>query len=612
MAPLLSADSHRAQTRYSAAEFFKTITLLGASVNYNANSVLVTHDGDGVYNLYRYPFGGGDAEQLTRSNSEPIIGIGYFPLDDRILYTADQGGNERHHLYVRELDGSITDLTPVNRVKAVFLCWQQDHSSFFILSNERDEKTFDVYRYDTADYSRTRVYENSRNFNIGVISPNGRWLTLTQETSNADSNIYLVDLHSKQQIPNLLTPHQGDVQHHSYTFTPNSKHLIYATDEYGEFTQAWRISLETGHKSVFFRSDWDVEAINFSRDGKYYLATVNDDGTLKVSITESASGQALNLPPLPEGELAGIHFSADSRKMVFALYSDTSPANLYSYEIGTPAALCLLNSLNPAISKKHLVTSQVKRFNSFDGLEVPGNLFKPKAVNNNQKVPALIWIHGGPGGQFRQGYKAELQHLVNHGYAVFGVNNRGSGGYGKTFFHLDDKRHGEDDLQDIVYSKKYLQSLPWIDPNRIGVIGQSYGGYLTIAALTFTDEFKAGIDIFGVTNWTRTLTAIPPWWEASKKALYDEMGDPATDAKRHHAISPLFHAHRISRPVLVVQGANDPRVLQIESDELVAAIRKNKVPVEYLLFADEGHGFKNKNNRIRAAESYLSFLKKYL
>lgn len=211
------------------------------------------------------------------------------------------------------------------------------------------------------------------------------------------------------------------------------------------------------------------------------------------------------------------------------------------------------------------------------------------------------------------GYSALTQHLVNQGYAIFAVNNRGSSGYGKTFFHLDDKRHGEDDLQDIVWSKKYLQQLDWVDADRIGIMGGSYGGYMTAAALAFKpEEFKLGINIFGVTNWVRTLESIPPWWEAYRKSLYDELGDPATDKERLHRISPLFHAKNITKPLMVVQGANDPRVLQVESDELVEAVRSNNVPVKYVLFDDEGHGFSKKENRIEASQAYLDFLKKHL
>ena len=297
--------------------------------------------------------------------------------------------------------------------------------------------------------------------------------------------------------------------------------------------------------------------------------------------------------------------------MVFYLKSDTAPSNLYSYRFGGELTK-LTDTLNPAIEPENLVASEVVRFSSFDDLTIPGLLYKPHQANRVNPVPALILIHGGPGGQSRAGYSALIQHLVNHGYAVFAVNNRGSSGYGKTFFHLDDQRHGEDDLQDIVYAKRYLMSLPWVNASEIGVMGGSYGGYLTMAAMAFTQEFEAGINIFGVTNWVRTLNSIPPWWESFREYLYAEMGDPATDEARLYRISPLFHADKITQPVLVVQGANDPRVLQVESDEMVEAMRENGVPVEYVLFDDEGHGFRKKANRIVAQNAYLDFLNTHL
>ncbi len=253
------------------------------------------------------------------------------------------------------------------------------------------------------------------------------------------------------------------------------------------------------------------------------------------------------------------------------------------------------------------------RYPSFDGTLIPSILYKPKGASVDNKAPALVLVHGGPGGQTRRGYRAFVQHLVNHGYSVLGANNRGSSGYGKTFFHMDDKAHGEGDLQDIVRGRAYLESLDWVDGDRVGIIGGSYGGFMVAAALAFEPEaFDVGVNIFGVTNWVRTLKSIPPWWESFREALYDEMGDPATDEERHRRISPLFHAHNIVKPMLVVQGANDPRVLPVESDEIVAAVKANGVPVEYILFPGEGHGFRVKANRIKASDAYVKFLDTYL
>ncbi|WP_240224820.1 alpha/beta hydrolase family protein [Rheinheimera hassiensis] len=597
--------------QYSAEQFFATKTYLGNDINHNASALLVASDESGVFNLYRVSLDGKDWQPLTQSVSDPAFPVSWFPNDDRLLYTADQGGNELNHIYLRELDGTVRDLTPGDKLKAAFAGWHDD-DSFFITSNERDARFFDLYHYNATDYSRTLIYENNDGYSIDAVSKNGRYLALSKERNNADNNLFLIDLQAKKPIATLLTEHDGNISHNVYGFTPDSSTLLFGTDGNSEFVEAYSYSLANGETSPYSRADWDISFIYFSDDSKYQVQGINADASTLISITEQQSGQSLQLPPLPAGDLRGVTFSADSQYLSFYLNADNSPSNLYVWKLGDGQAQRLTQALDSSIDEAKLVQSSVVRYNSFDDLAIPALLYQPKQASATAKVPALIWIHGGPGGQSRTGYSPVIQHLVNQGYAVLAVNNRGSSGYGKTFFHLDDLRHGEDDLQDIVYGKKYLQSLDWVAADRIGVMGGSYGGYLTMAAMAFTDEFKLGINIFGVTNWVRTLESIPPWWEAFRESLYAELGDPAVDGERLRRISPLFHGDKVKKPVLVVQGANDPRVLQVESDEMVAAIRANNVPVEYVLFPDEGHGFLKKSNRITAQQAYLKFLQQYL
>ncbi len=606
-----------AAPRYSAATFFETTSynLVSGDAHAftpDATALLVSSDRSGVFNAYRLPLDGTPPVALTASTDDGIFAVSWFAHDERVLYTFDQGGNELNHVAVRELDGSSRDLTPGENLKARFVGWADDGNSFYLMTNEREPKSFDVYRYSADDYSRSMVFENTQ-YQVSAISGNGRWLALDKPRTSADSDTYVLDLQAPEATPVLITAHEGNISHFSFTFTPDNAGLIYATDAHGEFTQAWRHDLTTGEKSPLISADWDVSYVGYSGSGAYRVVGVNADARTEVTITDTHTGQALALPPLPPGDLRGVAFAADGRQLALVVNGDDSPSNIHLVDMRGGSARQLTQALNPAIDPAHLVRSEVVRYPSFDGLQIPSVLYRPQGASAEQPVPALVLVHGGPGGQTRTGYRAMVQHLVNHGYAVLGANNRGSSGYGKTFFHLDDKRHGEADLQDIVYGRKYLQSLDWVDDKKIGIIGGSYGGYMVAAALAFQpNEFDVGIDIFGVTNWERTLNSIPPWWEAFKEALYDEMGDPATDAERHRRISPLFHADNIVRPLLVVQGANDPRVLQVESDELVAAVKANEVPVEYLVFPDEGHGFIKKANRIAASEAYLRFLDQYL
>lgn len=600
---------------YSAEAFFQTTSFgLASGAGYAWSSddskVLAHSDETGVFNAYAI-MADGTRTQLTSSETDAHFALSFFPDDDRIIVSADQGGNELTHIYVRELDGSLVDVTPGENLKASFGGWRADNEVFYVWHNGRDSASFDLYSVDPADYSTTMVFENP-GFQPGAMSASGRYLALDKPRTSADSDVYVVDLHSEAPEPQLITAHEGNIAHGTYDFTADETKLVYSTNEFGEYTQAWTHDLETGEKAPLIEADWDVSFVFYSPSGKYKVHAINADGLTDLTITDTASGEPLVLQGVPEGEVGQIRFSRDESKIAFGLNTDTSPFNLYVMELGGEAAR-LTDALNPDIAEDNLVTATVERFEASDGVVIPGIMYKPKQASADNPVPALVWVHGGPGGQSTRGYSATIQHMVNHGYAVYAANNRGSSGYGKTFYHMDDKRHGEEDLRDIVEAGHYLRSLDWVDEEKVGVIGGSYGGYITAAALTFhPEEFEVGINIFGVTNWVRTLQSIPDWWAAFREALYDEMGDPATDAERHRAISPLFHAENVTKPMLVIQGANDPRVLQVESDELVEAIRANGVHVEYVLFPDEGHGFRRRANRITASEAYISFLDTYL
>jgi dipeptidyl aminopeptidase/acylaminoacyl peptidase len=308
----------------------------------------------------------------------------------------------------------------------------------------------------------------------------------------------------------------------------------------------------------------------------------------------------------------GLQVSRDDTKVAFYASDGSAPDDLYAGPLdGRPVRLT--NALNRAIQRDHLVVPKRVRFKSYDGVEIPGLLYTPRQTTATAKAPALVMVHGGPGGQAQFGYSALTQALVNHGYVVFDINNRGSTGYGKTFYAMDDRKHGEADLGDVVASKQMLAATGYVDSSRIGIIGGSYGGYMVLAALTLQPAaFKVGVDMFGISNWVRTLENVPPWWESFKEALYAEMGNPKTDAVRLRRISPLFNAAKIQVPLMVLQGANDPRVLKIESDEIVEAAKKNGVAAEYIVFPDEGHGFIKKENEIRGYTAVLAFLDRHL
>jgi len=397
-------------------------------------------------------------------------------------------------------------------------------------------------------------------------------------------------------------------------FTRDGNHFYYLSDAGREFTALVEYEIVTGTRNTIYESDWDVVYSMLSHNEKYRIIAVNEDGKNSLLILEEETGEKVDFPAFEDGDIKSAMISESESLMLLTVGSSRVPDNLYIYNFKTGESKKLTETLNPEINGDDLVGAEVVRYPSFDGLEIPAIYYEPKIASGKNKVPALVWVHGGPGGQSRAQFSSLIQYLVNHDYAVLAVNNRGSSGYGKTFFQMDDQNHGDKDLKDCVWAKKWLASQDNIDPDNIGIIGGSYGGYMTMAAMTFEpDEFKVGVNIFGVTNWLRTLKSIPPWWGSFRDALYQEMGDPHTeDSVRLYNISPLFHAHQVKNPIMVLQGANDPRVLQIESDEIVEAVRKNDVYVEYIIFPDEGHGFAKTENRIKGYGQILEFLDVYL
>ena len=605
------AAASRPSKQYTIEQFMATTRVGGASFSPDEKKVLFHSNKTGVFNVYAVSVAGGNPVLLTNSATDTTYAVSYFPRDERFLYTRDQGGNELNHLFVWERDGKERDLTPGEKLKASFVGWTHAGDAFYVKTNERDARYFDLYRYDAKTYERTLLYKDEVGYELGAISKNGKWVAFEKPEGTSDSDIYLWSAASKQI--QKITPHDGQAEHHPQDFDAESKALYYVGNDGSEFTRLRRYDLATGKHEDVEKEDWDILFSDFSHNGKYRVTGINADGRTVIRVVETKSGKPISLPKLPEGEITAVKISDSEKRMAFYVNGDRSPNNLYVLDFGAAAPRRLTDTLSKEIDANDLVEATVVRFKSFDGMTVPSIFYKPHQASAEKKAPALVWVHGGPGGQTRKGYSAGLQYLANHGYVILGINNRGSSGYGKTFYMADDMKHGKEPLWDCVEGKKYLASLPYVDPDRIGIIGGSYGGYMVLAALAYKpEEFAVGVDIFGVSNWLRTLEGIPKWWESFRLALYKEMGNPEKDKEMLREISPVFHADKIRRPLIVIQGANDPRVIKPESDDIVAALKKNGVPVEYVVFPDEGHGFTKRKNEITAWGAIREFLDKHL
>ena len=595
--------------QYSIETLMSNNRSSGGYFSKDASKLIYSSDKSGIFNIYEVDLKTNEETQLTDSEEESFFSRGYSPSTDEVIYSADIGGNENSHIYIIR-DGKSIDLTPGKNTKASFFGWTNDELEMYVISNYRDARFFDLYKIDIETLDSKMVFKNDRGYNLNSISNNDNYLVLSLNISRSEQKLFLYDVKSKQQveISNQVANFSGQ------NFDKNDENYFYTTNYDSEFYYLMSYNLKNGERKIVFETDWDVAFSYLSKNNSYRVIAVNEDAQNKLTITNMSDQSNLNLIGFENMNINSVGFSDDEKILRVSAGSPNSPGDIYTYELSTNKLNKITSNLNSKVNPNDLVNAEVVRYKSFDGLEIPAILYKPHQANKLNKVPALVWVHGGPGGQSRVGYRALIQYLVNHGYAILAVNNRGSSGYGKTFYALDDQNHGEDDLQDCVWGKKWLQDQDYINPDKIGIIGGSYGGFMTMAAMTFEpEEFKVGVNIYGVTNWIRTLRSIPAYWESTRKSLYKEMGDPYTeDSLRLYNISPLFHAKNIKNPVLVLQGANDPRVLQIESDEMVQEARNAGAYVEYVLFDDAGHGFIKKEQQIEGNEKILTFLENYL
>jgi dipeptidyl aminopeptidase/acylaminoacyl peptidase len=602
----------RVPKQYSIEQLYNNKSIGAAGFNTDETRVLIHDNSSGIFNVYELNIADTTEQPLTASKKESFFSIDYLPGSSKFIYSSDQGGNENSHLFLMSKgDTAAKDLTPWPNSNNSFRGWAMDKKSMYVSSNQRNPKFFDIWKLDTATWKATLFYKNDSSYDASAISKSERYIALTKSITTDKNDLYIYDRNTKKtkRISN-----DNEANWNPMAFEKNDSIMYYATNDGNEFSYLVKYNINSGKTEKLYEDKWDVDNMNLSENEKYHTIFVNDDGKNKVLLFDHNSNQPIPFPEIKDGDVLNADISPSEKNLLLNVGSSTSPPNLYVYNLEKKELKQITSTLNKEIDQADLAKAEVVRFKSFDGKDIPAIYYKPLQATKNNKAGALVWVHGGPGGQSRVGFSNSIQYLVNHGYAVLAVNNRGSSGYGKAFYKMDNKDHSNGDLKDCVWGKKWLAQQEYIDSTAIGIEGGSYGGCMVLTALCFyPDEFKAGVDLFGVANWLRTLRSIPPYWESFRKALYEEMGDPETaDSIMLKNTSALYNYQKITKPLIVFQGANDVRVLPVESNEIVAGVKKNGVPVEYVLYPDEGHGFVKKENQITTSEKTLEFLDKYL
>jgi dipeptidyl aminopeptidase/acylaminoacyl peptidase len=562
------------------------------------------------------------AEPVTADTTRPVPGYFWTQDSERILYVQDKGGNENFHIYAVDPDAEdetelgvppAEDLTPYEDVRARIIDVPESTPDEIIVGlNDRDPQYHDVYRLDLETGERTLVYENNASIAGWTTDLEGNLRLATRQTDDGGNEVLRVEADT------LVSVYQCSFEE---TCSPTRFHKdgerVYMQTNKGDDVDLTRLVLfnpQTQETEVV-ASDPEGE-VNFggaifNDRTEEIAATVYVDERQRIYPQTEAFEQTYRAltQELPDGEVSLGSSTKNFRTHIVSVSRDVNPGATYLFDSERGTVEKLYES-RPELPTDHLAEMEPITYEARDGLEIPAYLTVPKGVEA-KNLPTIVFPHGGPWARDTWGYNPFAQFFANRGYAVLQPNFRGSAGYGQAFLNAGNEKWGTGAMQhDITDGVQYLIDQGITDPDRVGITGISYGGYATLAGLTFTPEiYAAGASYVGPSNLVTLLNSIPPYWAPLKKTFDKRVGDPEDpeDQERLREQSPFFHADQIEDPLLVIQGANDPRVKKQESDQIVVAARENNVPTQYLVAPEEGHGFRKEDNRLAVAAQLERF-----
>ncbi|HXG59061.1 MAG TPA: prolyl oligopeptidase family serine peptidase [Thermoanaerobaculia bacterium] len=556
---------------------------------------------------------GGARKQIT-FYPDAVGGARFRPGDpNTILFSKDAGGNEFFQIYRYDVPtGTVTMLTD-GKSRNTGMTMSRDGKWLAYSSTRRNGKDTDIYVADPMQPQNTRrvLQVEGGGWILADFSPDATRGLVMQRISANESEIYLLDLASGEK--KLLTPKGKEPVSYGGPRFLNDREIVFTTDEGSEFQQLVRMQLADGKRTVISREKWDVEDGDLSHDGRRIAYVTNENGISRLHVLDLASGRKVPLPQIPAGVISGIEWHPNNRLLGFTLNSAKSPSDAYSIDVDAKKFERWTESetggLNPALNAEpELVTMK-----SFDGVEISAFVHRPDPAKFPGRRPSLIVIHGGPEGQSRPGFLGRNNYWINEmGIALIFPNVRGSSGYGKTFLALDNGFRREDSVKDIGRIIEWIRSDPRLDGDRIGVYGGSYGGYMVLASMVhFNELLRTGIDVVGISHFLTFLKNTADYRRDLRRVEYGDERDPKM---REHLerISPLTNISKITKPLFVIAGQNDPRVPWTEGEQIVKAVRATGAPVWWLMAKDEGHGFARRKNQDYQFLAMTLFLEQYL
>ncbi len=565
----------------------------------------------GVLSIWVRTVGKSDDRVVATDPTRPIRNVVWQPDGKHVLYEQDKGGNENFHVYQTDVATSSThDLTPFgDKVRSDIENVDPRYpNQMLVTSNKRDPKVFDVYRINLR--TDAAVLDTRNPGTIGGWAEDNKLVVRAAVQNDADGSTEILVRPNSSAPWHALLKASPDDTIAPVAFSSDNRSLYVSSSVGANASRLLLYNLSSGDYSMIVSDPtYDVGApLIDEKSRKLAAISFQRDRTEWQVLDRSYRSDFAALAKLHDGDVSFLGSTANGRRLIVAYLVDNGPISYYSYDRTTKHGTFLFVS-RPALLKYQLATMQPISYTAKDGLTIHGYLTLPVGVAA-KNLPMVLFVHGGPWARDTWGYSGYVQWLANRGYAVLQVNFRGSTGYGKNFLNAGNRQWAGTMHQDLVDAKNWAVAQGYADPAKVAIMGGSYGGYAVLAGVTFSpDVFAAGVDIVGPSNLNTLLQSIPPYWSTARATFALRMGDSSDFLNSQ---SPLFMADRIKVPLLIGQGANDPRVNRRESDQIVAAMRKNNQPVEYIVFPDEGHGFARPENNKRFDAAVEAFLGKYL
>jgi dipeptidyl aminopeptidase/acylaminoacyl peptidase len=541
------------------------------------------------------------------------------PDRKRLLYTHDIGGSENAQLFMLNLDEAKETCLSEGFGEAMHIPgeWSVDGKQLLFTANRRDKSQFDLYRLNPDGGETEMIWQHQEaGFLYGMIwSPNGERVALIRAAQSAKHDLFEVNLETG--IVRQLNPVDHPARFATISYSRDGRYLFAHTDLDSDFLHVAKLDLATGSWEKLVHPNWDIELFAHSANGRYLAYVINQDGDSRLEVIDLATGTARPAPePKTRPGTIGwfdhlLAFSPDSRFLAFSYASATRTSDVYLWDLDLHKdnlTLCTSSS-HGGIPLSSFVAPALIHYPTFDGRQIPAWFYMPLGKDTGT-APVVVMVHGGPESQYRPYFNFLAHYLVHQGYAVLAPNVRGSTGYGNAYSHLDDVEKRMDSVADLAYAAHWLRSQPRIDAHRIAIYGGSYGGFMVLSALTtYPELWAAGVNIVGISNFVTFLENTSSYRRAHRESEYGSLA--------HHrdfleTISPLNQAQKISVPLMVIHGANDPRVPLSEAEQLVDVLSKRDVTAEFLVFEDEGHGIAKLKNKLVAYTAVGNFLNRVL